>query len=549
MSRRYDKTLADYLVIAVSPALIMTLIGSLVFFLLQVFYQGNFTGRLHYILSWFIFAAVLIGRIAIEEGAERAALFAVPLAIATLVGINRFVEFRGAVPASLSLIINCGLVGLIWWCAHKLTWDCTMIDETETGSGEGLLDSAGLGKRAKSAPPDQGGDSQEADADRSDPLPPGRWNNWRSPRRKPHAPGVWIVYFSLAAIPLFGLGQLAIPAARVEQRRYAFFLLAVYVASGLGLLLTTSFLGLRRYLRQRRLPMPLLMANTWIVLGCVLIFGVMGLALFVPRPNAEYAISQVPSVMGSPDQKPSRYGVGRDGVKGDEPGRPSPDEKKGKPTAGRGETTNPKGPTSEKQGSGKPDKSNTSGGKSQQQSKGDSDKIRSGNDSKQDSPPEKTPADDARNAPPQDSQNRGEKSETNAPPKKSPNADSGRSAGGNAAENRSTDLKLPAMREVSSTFSSLLPLLQFLFYAVVIGLGIYWAWRRRAELLAAIRSLLSDFRSLWERLLGRRRKTTEAAAKGSGGPAPPRPFADFANPFATGMAARLSADQLVRYTF
>ena len=146
---------------------------------------------------------------------------------------------------------------------------------------------------------------------------------------------MWIVYFSLAALPLFGLGQLAIPAAQAGRRRYAFCLLAVYVASGLGLLLTTSFLGLRRYLRQRRLPMPLLMANTWIVLGLALISAVMGLALFVPRPSAEFAISQIPAVMGSPDQKPSKHGAGRDGVKGDEAGRPSSAEKKGKTAAGR----------------------------------------------------------------------------------------------------------------------------------------------------------------------------------------------------------------------
>ena len=37
----------------------------------------------------------------------------------------------------------------------------------------------------------------------------------------------------------------------MERRRWAFQLLCVYVASGLGLLLTTSFLGLRRYLRRR----------------------------------------------------------------------------------------------------------------------------------------------------------------------------------------------------------------------------------------------------------------------------------------------------------
>ena len=46
MARRLQQTLADYLVIAISPALIMLLVGSLVFFLLRVFYQGSFPERL-----------------------------------------------------------------------------------------------------------------------------------------------------------------------------------------------------------------------------------------------------------------------------------------------------------------------------------------------------------------------------------------------------------------------------------------------------------------------------------------------------------------------
>ncbi len=47
MARRLDKTLVDYLVIAISPVLIMTLVGSLVFFLLEVFYRGEHSARLH----------------------------------------------------------------------------------------------------------------------------------------------------------------------------------------------------------------------------------------------------------------------------------------------------------------------------------------------------------------------------------------------------------------------------------------------------------------------------------------------------------------------
>ena len=54
---------------------------------------------------------------------------------------------------------------------------------------------------------------------------------------------MWIVYFSLAALPLFGLGQLAIPVYQESRRRYAFCLLAIYVASGLGLVIDDQLPG------------------------------------------------------------------------------------------------------------------------------------------------------------------------------------------------------------------------------------------------------------------------------------------------------------------
>ena len=93
-----------------------------------------------------------------------------------------------------------------------------------------------------------------------------------------------VVYFSLAALPLFGIGQAMIPASNVEARRYAFWLLTIYVACGLGMLLTTSFLGLRRYLRGRRLQMPASMTALWLGIGsampsCALDRGVASVGL------------------------------------------------------------------------------------------------------------------------------------------------------------------------------------------------------------------------------------------------------------------------------
>ena len=94
---------------------------------------------------------MLISRISIEEGRERAVLFAIPLAIVTMLAINKFVRFEGEVSASLSFLINLGLIGLIWWSADKLTWDCTVIDEDEEDSGEGLLEAVGLDRPGKAA--------------------------------------------------------------------------------------------------------------------------------------------------------------------------------------------------------------------------------------------------------------------------------------------------------------------------------------------------------------------------------------------------------------
>ena len=171
-----------------------------------------------------------------------------------------------------------------------------------------------------------------------------------------------MIYFSLAALPLFGIGQRFIPAENLEARRYAFKLLCIYTASGLGLLMTTSFLGLRRYLRQRRLEMPLEMASVWLTVGSLMIAALLFVCWLLPRPNAEYSITQVPFQVSSPsDLQASRHGWGNEGAE-DEPqqaqsaaaankeqeGRPGGTESEGrsgegKPQDGEGQGKSPGG--------------------------------------------------------------------------------------------------------------------------------------------------------------------------------------------------------------
>jgi hypothetical protein len=264
------KTLADYMVIGISPVLIMLLVGSLSFFLIQVFYRGEAVESVRWVVFWFVMAVVLVSRIGIEQGTAQAAAYGLALAGATwfyLVQIH---------PAYLVGII---LLGTVWWCAHKLTWDCTVIDDDEDASGSGLLQTAAEGKRSKPEKTPAGPPGEK-------PAAGSGFKNGRKHRAAiPHPPGLWVVYFSLLALPLFGIGQMLLPGGDTASRRAGFAFLFVYMAAGVGLLLTTSFLGLRRYLRQRYLKMPGLIAFGWLKFGAGVAGLVLAFALLLPRPG------------------------------------------------------------------------------------------------------------------------------------------------------------------------------------------------------------------------------------------------------------------------
>jgi hypothetical protein len=317
-------TIADYMVIALSPLLIMALVGSLVFFLVAVFYVGDFTFRLDWILFFFVFAAVLIARMSMhEDTSPRAVLYGLALGIPTFIGLQSFVEYPAdSSAAAYSWGVNLLLMGIIWWCAHRLTLDCTQVADDEAADGQGLLEAAGLDPRE--------GDEEAAEAGAQEPAPAGWWaryKRYQEERKKRRTPGVWVIYFSLAALPLFGLGQSLIPVAEVERRRYVFWLLVIYVGSGLGLLLTTCFLGLRRYLRQRQVQMTGAMTTLWLTLGGGLIVGLLVLGAILPRPQAEYPLVEMAG-LGSKERSASPFAVLRDSP-GKGQGQPSSDSPRG----------------------------------------------------------------------------------------------------------------------------------------------------------------------------------------------------------------------------
>src|SRR3954453_16867169 len=118
-------TLADYLTIVLSPLLIMALVGSLVFFLLEILYAGTYQNRMQWILFFFVFGMVLIARISmIPEIANRSGLYGLFLGTLTWAWPHAFVQSPpDSAAGNLAPVITAGLLPLVWWSAHRLTWD------------------------------------------------------------------------------------------------------------------------------------------------------------------------------------------------------------------------------------------------------------------------------------------------------------------------------------------------------------------------------------------------------------------------------------------
>src|SRR5262249_30393519 len=441
------------------------------------------------------------------------------------IALRVWVEFPADSPmAPFKDVINVILIAVVWWSSNRLVWDCTYLDENRPGSGKGLLAAAGWEKRP-GIRPDVVEDLAEDERDYSS-----GWKGWyprfdqwaKSRSKKPHTPGLTVVYFSLAALPIFGLGQALIPADEEARRGFAFRLAAVYVGSGLGLLLTTSFLGLRRYLRQRKLKMPIPMTATWMGLGAVPIVRFLVVGALLPRPYSETPISHPTRAM-TQDRSASRYAVNRDsGGKGE--GRTGEQSTKGDGNAtakggepgAKGKSGDAKSGSGEKQGktgSGD-DKSGKSSGEKGEQAKGEQERSK-------------------------------EASETNR------QANETKPEGTKNASNPAERFQNTSIGNALSRVSGVLKWLVFAGLAIIVLFAIFrhglqflsnfMPWAR--DLLAAIDAWL---KGLW----GGREKEDRKVTVTAPAPADTRvPFAAFSNPFADGTADGRTPEELVRYSF
>ena len=493
---RPPKTLADYAAIAICPVLIMLVVGSFVFFLVEIGYAGTHLGKLRWTLFWFVVAMVLVSRIAIEKGYDHAGVYGLGLAAATGFVLTMYVDnYLGA---------WC-ILGLIWWATNKLAWDSTVIDDDLDASGEGLLQAAKLDvpKQSQVLPtaqtPDHSAPQDPAARKPRTSDKPSWWKLFYQKKAKassqPHAPGLWVIYFSIVALPVFGLGQGLIPSKDIAARDRAFAFVIVYLLSALGLLLITSFLGLRRYLRQRHLVMPSVISATWVSLGSGLILAIVVCSILLPRPNASWSVGTIMDRFGDPESKKT-------------------------------ETRNARGIADQ-----------SSSSNLAQQGRGPGDEPASQNQSSSDQPGKQSSSNLRAGLSQSDKDNPGEPGNQNG--------QKGIPGGSRPGESQRGSSPNQPPPHQSPTFSVSW---KHLIYLVAALFALFIIVRYRHLLMQLLQQLLAALGALWAQRASRKGRVGAPAISTPKRPTTP-PFASFANPFGSGQADRMPVQDLIVYTF
>ncbi len=532
----------DYFLAAIAPVFIIGMIGSLVYFLITVLYQGSHTERLMWILGLYTLATVLIARIAIEQSRQLAFAYMFALAAATLFVTPQIFVVSGAM-AIFSFPILFFLLVMVAVLADRITFDCTSMNEQVQSTGVGLLQSLGLVRSERK----QSKTKQEDVKEKQD-EPAG--SSKKSTSKRKHNPGVWVLYFALFALPLFGLGQLLIQ--NPIDRSWAFTYLFFYLLSSLFLLVLISLLSLRKYLRERGVPMEPVFAIRWLAIGMSSVFVILLALSLLPIPGHSLLSMNSPFRIASRDDlKANQWGWGREGAQGDGPQQGEDQNKPGGQKNGNGPDEGGE-KVGDKQNGGKPNGDEPSkNGTEKSEPKTGKDGKNEPNEKQRQSDDGKQPNGEVKNGKPlEKNQPKNEDQQTKAedPKHKDQQGDGKQPPPENKAENKAENEA--QQQPVTQSFSlqwNFPVVLQWLLMMVLAIAAIVYGIIYRRELLAAIK----NFRDWLGSLFGGKKKLPlpkshtpeEAILLEDLYP----PFHTFANPFATGNG--WTREQVVRHMY
>jgi hypothetical protein len=298
----------------------------------------------------------------------------------------------------------------------------------------------------------------------------------------------------------------------------------------MGLLLTTSFLGVRRYLRQKNLRMPVAMTGLWMTIGGLLIAAFLVVGAILPRPYSETPIIDLNS-NNSGDREASKNAVVKDSSTGKGEGTPGDKTTKGdgNKTAKDGGSPTAKGNDGKKGGGNDQGKN----GNQSKEGKNGNDSKKGNSDDRKD--PNKSDSSGSSRDKDQQEQQKGDKTENEQD---------------SSNDSRQTSSKIGAALEKFASF------LKWVIFGVLALVLVFFLFRgvlrHFANFMPWAKNLLDALQRFWEMLFGGRkpkptkqletRQTLEAIAA-------PVPFSAFSNPFQDGTAEGRSNEDLIRYTF
>ncbi|MFK7770332.1 MAG: hypothetical protein AB8B55_24185 [Mariniblastus sp.] len=582
-TRMADKSFNRVLMQVVGPVLIILMIGALVYFLIEVFYRGPHAARLCWVFGLFTSAAVLVSRISVEEGMERAALFGFALAGATFVVTLQLVDFDYGALSVLKPVVVLFFIAIVMWSANRLTWDCTVIDESRDVSSIGILELVkrkfqALKKKKPKRPSDRApaADSNSDTATKHDASSSAESTPEQSAASRflflffansktKNSPGLWIFYFALAAFPIFGFGQWFARADEGWGYRWIFFLFAIYLGAALGLLMMTSLLGLERYLNKRGAEMPAPISRSWMIVGTLFAIGVMLVMLVVPSPSLSLGFEDRLSFFTTDNKNTSKHAVGKDGQEdGDDPKGEKKAEEQGegakqKPGS-QGDGDGGKSKNSKTDSKSKGDSKGKQGDKSQgDKSNGDKkgDQKNSNQGDKKNQQPDKQKPDQNKKQNQQDknqnqkqdknnaNQNQAKQKRNNQNQAKQNQAKQNQGKQNQAKRDRQNKPQQQQPQQSSSSPSQLTQMLGKLMRFVIYGIGLVGL----VVLLWMFRDELAKF---WNDLFGEKEEkehesnSTFQKTKPS---KPQPPFSQYQNPFTNGSASKAPPAQTIQYTF
>ncbi len=539
----FQSTLRSVVFAALGPALIMLQIGSLVFFFSEIIFQGRHQMPIHWIFGLFVFAVVLISRISIEEGFERAVFFGI-----ALLGAVSFVSGVG---------VHTLVLAGAWWAASKLTWDCTFVDTSRDVTGQGLVKAAESNWRKwltaigwLPAPPAVSDAALEwrdpeaipervvrHDARREVPIedPPSAERRIQSQlkrilweRRSTNTPGLWAFYFFVAGLPIFAIGQWFVRSDPFVKS-YCIRLFAVYLFSGLALMMLTSLIGLTRYVRSRRAELSDAVARSWLLWGTGGAAVVVLAVVLFPWPTSGFSLSRFVSRFESRERignSPVSERGQLDGKSGGGPNDPrgAPGQTGQPPSSKEGQGGDPGGKQTGSQPQGAPgDKSGGSaaGGKGPRP-------AQQGAKSEQSDP----------------KQQAGQKGQSQKSGQSSPTQKSDQSKQSKQSD-RSDPTKFSS-QPIASLFAFLSSILKNILLIALILIAVVMAFAYRRALLAGLRGFLAALAARWSNLF---RGGAATASPDAGSPTREswRRFDSYRDPFAAGRSA--SPAEIVQESF